>query len=53
MPALVEVLAVDEGAEGEGHSITELLLVTQTNLGRVVDLATDGSVLAEKEEEKN
>jgi len=42
----VEVSSVDESGEGEGHSVPQLLLVAQTDLGGVVDLGPDhGPVL--------
>ena len=34
----VEVSAVDEGGEGDGDAISQLLLVAQTQLALVVDL---------------
>lgn len=44
MPALVEVLSVDEGAESEGDAVPEPLLVPKSNLGGVVDLGPHGGV---------
>ena len=42
----VEVSSIDEGGEGDGDSVPQLLLVAQTDLGGVVDLGPDhGPVL--------
>lgn len=38
MSARVDVAGVDEGGEGDGDSVPQLLLVPQAKLGLVVDL---------------
>ena len=42
---LVEVLAINEGGEGESDAIPHLLLVAQTHLSRVINLGPQSCVL--------
>lgn len=44
----VEVLGVDQSGEGKGDSVTEFLLVSQTDLALVVDLSADRSILIQR-----
>merc|ERR1719229_544966 len=45
--SLVEVLTVDDRRQGEGDTWSELLLVSQADLARVVDLGPDVGVPVE------
>lgn len=47
MASLVEVLSVDERGQGEGDAVTDLLLVAQANLRRVVHLGSESSILVQ------
>lgn len=47
--ASIEVLAIDQSGEGECDTITQFLLVAQTNLAGIVDLSAQSSILIQLE----
>merc|ERR1712049_12268 len=47
VPSLLEVLAIDQSRQTQSHTFTKLLLVTQTNLGAVVDLSAYKGILVQ------
>jgi hypothetical protein len=48
VPASVEVLSIDNGREGHGHAVPELLLKSESDLGLVVYLGSDGRAWVEE-----
>jgi len=43
----VDVGCIDQGGEGDGDSISQLLLISKTNLATVIDLGSDNCTVGE------